>query len=102
MLSAKHIRFWSDKRQSCAQSNGGPKPINPRCEVVATNGMFKYAYRYGRAVMPIDNYFEWKAIWGEKTKQPYAIAMKTGEPIAPPSGTVGATPTAKGTGRLPS
>ena len=44
--------------------------------------MFKYAYRYGRALMPIDGYFEWKAIRGEKTKQPYAIAMKTGEPFA--------------------
>ena len=62
--------------------NGGPRPINARSEVVATNGMFKYAYRYGRALMPIDGYFEWQAIRGERTKQPYAIAMKTGEPFA--------------------
>ena len=44
--------------------------VETRSEVVATNGMFKYAYRYGRALMPIDSYFEWKAIKGEKTKQP--------------------------------
>ena len=29
-----------------------------------------------RAPKPLDGYFEWKAIRGEKTKQPYAIAMK--------------------------
>ncbi len=34
-------------------------------------------HRYGpRAPKPLDGYFEWKAIRGEKTKQPYAIAMK--------------------------
>ena len=45
--------------------NGGPRPINTRSEVVATNGMYKYVYRYDRALMPIDNYFEWQAIRGE-------------------------------------
>ena len=45
--------------------------------VVATSGKFKYAYRYGRALMPIGGYFERKAIRGEKTKQRYAIAMQT-------------------------
>lgn len=60
---------------------GGPRPINARSKVVA-NGMFKYAYRYGRALMPIDNYFEWKAVKGEKMKQPYAMALKTGRPFA--------------------
>jgi putative SOS response-associated peptidase YedK len=32
--------------------------------------------------VPVDNFFEWKAIKGQKTKQPYAIAMKSGEPFA--------------------
>ena len=63
-------------------ADGGPKPVNARSEVVATNGMFKYAYRYGRALMPIDGFFEWKAIRGSRVKQPYAVAMKTGEPFA--------------------
>ena len=48
--------------------NGGPRPINARSEVVATNDMFKYAYRYGRALKPIGNYFVWKAIRRERTK----------------------------------
>ena len=32
--------------------------------------------------MPIDNFFEWRAIKGAKVKQPYAIAMKSGEAFA--------------------
>ncbi len=26
--------------------------------------------------MPVDGFFEWKAIKGQRAKQPYAIAMK--------------------------
>jgi putative SOS response-associated peptidase YedK len=28
--------------------------------------------------VPVDGFFEWKAIKGQKVKQPYAIAMKDG------------------------
>lgn len=61
---------------------GGHKPINAKAEGVATNGMFRSAYRSRRALMPIDGYFEWQAIKGQKAKQPYAIAMKDGELFA--------------------
>lgn len=63
-------------------SKGGYKPINAKAEGVATNGMFKSAYAQRRALMPVDGYFEWKAIKGQKAKQPYAIAMKDGRPFA--------------------
>jgi putative SOS response-associated peptidase YedK len=57
--------------------------INARSETVATNGLFKRAYQQRRALMPIDGFFEWKDIFGTgKDKQPYAIAMKSGEPFA--------------------
>jgi putative SOS response-associated peptidase YedK len=29
----------------------------------------------------VDGFFEWKAIKGQKAKQPYAIAMKDGSPF---------------------
>jgi putative SOS response-associated peptidase YedK len=32
--------------------------------------------------VPVDGFFEWKAIKGHKAKQPYAIAMKDGAPFA--------------------
>ena len=31
--------------------------------------------------LPVDGFFEWKAIKGQKAKQPYAIAMKDGSPF---------------------
>lgn len=60
---------------------GGPRPINAKSETVATNGMFRHAYKSRRALMPIDGFFEWKAIKGSKITQPYAIAMKSLQPF---------------------
>ena len=39
------------------------------------------AYRKRRCILPVDGFFEWKAIKGHKAKQPYAIAMKDGSPF---------------------
>jgi len=32
-------------------------------------------------ILPVDGFFEWKAIKGQKAKQPYAIAMEDGVPL---------------------
>ena len=34
-----------------------------------------------RCIVLVDGFFEWKAIKGQKAKQPYAIAMKDGSPL---------------------
>ena len=60
---------------------GRPPPINARSETVASSGMFKQAYMARRCLIPISGFFEWKAIKGQKAKQPYAIAMASGEPF---------------------
>lgn len=57
------------------------KPINATAERVATAPMFRGAYARRRCILPIDNFFEWRAIKGAKVKQPYAIALKSGEPF---------------------
>ncbi|MEY9199092.1 putative SOS response-associated peptidase YedK [Sinorhizobium fredii] len=62
---------------------GRPPPINARSEGISTVGLFKDAYRRRRCLIPVDGFFEWKDIFGTgKNKQPYAIAMKSGEPFA--------------------
>jgi len=68
---------------SWAKSAGDRRPpINARCEGIATNGMFKYAYGSRRALMPIDGFFEWWDVLGTgKNKRPYAIAMKNDQPF---------------------
>ncbi|OWK23328.1 hypothetical protein AJ87_36460 [Rhizobium yanglingense] len=60
-----------------------PPPINARREGIATNGLFKSAYRSKRCLVPINGFFEWKDIFGTgKNKQPYAIAMTDDSPFA--------------------
>ncbi|WP_331374772.1 SOS response-associated peptidase [Sinorhizobium chiapasense] len=65
------------------QQRPGRPPINARREGISTNGMFKWAYANRRCLIPIDGFFEWKDIYSTgKNKQPYAIAMRSGEPFA--------------------
>ena len=55
--------------------------INAKCETVRTLPTFRDAYRRRRCILPVDGFFEWKAIKGQRAKQPYAIAMKDGSPF---------------------
>jgi len=48
---------------------------------VRTLPTFRDAYARRRCIIPVDGFFEWKAIKGQKAKQPYAIAMKDGSPF---------------------
>jgi putative SOS response-associated peptidase YedK len=57
------------------------EPINAKCETVDRLPMFREAYRRRRCILPVDGFYEWKAIKGQKAKQPYAIAMKDGNPF---------------------
>ena len=69
------IPYW------CSDTKGGRKPINAKCETVRDLPTFRDAYRRRRCIVPVDGFFEWKAIKGQKAKQPYAIAMKDGAPF---------------------
>ena len=42
---------------------------------------FRDAYRLRRCILPVDRFYEWKAIKGQRAKQPYAIAMQDGSPF---------------------
>jgi putative SOS response-associated peptidase YedK len=69
------IPYW------CEDPKGGRRPINAKCETVRSLPSFREAYRKRRCILPVDGFFEWKAIRGQKAKQPYAIAMKDGGPF---------------------
>jgi putative SOS response-associated peptidase YedK len=69
------IPYWTE------DPKGGRKPINAKAETVRTLPAFRDAYRNRRCIVPIDSFFEWKAIKGQKAKQPYAIGMKNGSPF---------------------
>lgn len=60
------------------------KPINARCETVATSPLFRGAFREGRCLVPVTGYYEWEARAGGP-KQPHhftpigtAIALLAG------------------------
>ena len=72
---------WGLIPHQCQDPKGGREPINAKCETVATLPTFRDAYHRRRCIVPVDGFFEWKAIKGQKAKQPYAIAMKNGEPF---------------------
>ena len=69
------IPYW------CEDPKGGRKPINAKAETVANLPMFRDAYARRRCILPVDGFFEWKAIKGSKAKQPFAIAMRDGTPF---------------------
>ena len=65
----------------CQDPAGGHKPINAKCETVHRLPMFKDAYRRRRCILPVDGFYEWRAIKGQRAKKPYAIAMKDDKPF---------------------
>jgi putative SOS response-associated peptidase YedK len=54
--------------------------INARGETAKTTPAFRDAYKSRRCLVPAEAFFEWRA--EGKTKQPYAIAMRTRESFA--------------------
>ena len=54
------IPYW------CQDQKGGGKPINAKCETVRSLSTFRDAYRRRRCIVPVDGFFEWKAIKGQK------------------------------------
>lgn len=78
----RDLLWWGLIPNWTKTADGGRKPINAKAETVPSLPSFRDAYQHRRCLLPIDNFFEWKAIKGAKTKQPYAIAMQSGEPFA--------------------
>jgi putative SOS response-associated peptidase YedK len=54
----------------CQDPKGGRKPINAKCETVDRLPLFRDAYRRCRCILPVDGFYEWKAIKGQKAKRP--------------------------------
>jgi putative SOS response-associated peptidase YedK len=72
---------WGLIPHGCQDPTGGRKPINAKAETVAELRTFRDAFAQRRCIVPVDGFFEWRAIKGARAKQPYAIAMKDGSPF---------------------
>jgi putative SOS response-associated peptidase YedK len=80
MISLDPLR-WGLIPHWCGDPKGGRRPINAKCETVRSLPTFRDAYCRRRCIVPVDGFFEWKAIKGQRAKRPYAVAMKDGKPF---------------------
>jgi len=70
------IPGWAKDRSIAARM------INARSETAAEKPSFRTALSRRRCIVPATGFYEWKAIEGRKTKQPYLIGRSDGAPLA--------------------
>lgn len=64
-------------RWGFAGPNNAPL-INARSETAASKPTFAEAFAQRRCLVPADGFYEWQAMDGQKTKQPWRIGLKGG------------------------
>src|SRR5437667_6400831 len=64
------IPSWADNPKI------GSSLINARADTVATKPAFRTALKKRRCLIPADGFYEWQAIPGQKTKQPFLIGVR--------------------------
>jgi putative SOS response-associated peptidase YedK len=69
------IPFWAK------DPSIGLGTINAKAETITTAPAFREAIKYRRCLVPADAFYEWQKL-DAKNKQPFAIAMKDGQPYA--------------------
>ena len=70
------IPFWAKDEKV------GYKMINARADGVTDKNAYKRAFEKRRCIIPVDGFYEWKKVPGQKRKQPYYITRADGEPLA--------------------
>jgi putative SOS response-associated peptidase YedK len=53
----------------------GNSLINARADGVATKPSFRHAFKKKRCLIPVDGFYEWQAVPGQKAKQPFHIGL---------------------------
>jgi len=69
------VPFWAKEAKI------GYSTFNARAEEAATKPAFREALKKRRCLVPADAFYEWKRL-DKKTKHPFAIALRSGEPCA--------------------
>lgn len=60
----------------------GNRMINARAETLQEKPSFRNAFRRRRCLIPADGFYEWRQDPESKTKSPFYIRLKSGEPFA--------------------
>ncbi len=59
-----------------------PLLFNARAETVPEKPMFRQAFKKRRCLIPASGFYEWKAVPGQKSKQPFYISLKDDLPMS--------------------
>jgi putative SOS response-associated peptidase YedK len=59
-----------------------PMLHNARGETLAEKPMFRQAFRRRRCLIPASGFYEWKAVPGQKSKQPFYVSFRDGSPMS--------------------
>ena len=59
----------------------GFSTINAKAETLLSRAIWRVPFQRRRCLIPAEGFYEWKRV-DAKTKQPYAFAMRSGEPFA--------------------
>jgi putative SOS response-associated peptidase YedK len=60
----------------------GDRMINARADKLLTSNAFKRPFERKRCIVPADGFYEWQKLEGKRTKQPWFIRRRDGEPLA--------------------
>ena len=72
---------WGLVPRWAKDDTGGARLINARADGVASKPSFRDALAKRRCLVPADGFYEWRQE-GPGPKQPYAVALRSGEPMA--------------------
>lgn len=79
---ARHLDVlrWGLVPRWSKDATGAARMMNARAESVAGKPAFREAFRRRRCLVPMDGFYEWRT--DGKAKQPFACALRSGEPMA--------------------
>jgi putative SOS response-associated peptidase YedK len=79
---ARHLDVlrWGLVPRWAKDAAGAARLMNARDDGVASKPSFREAFRRRRCLIPMDGFYEWRA--EGKAKQPYAVALRIGAPMA--------------------
>jgi putative SOS response-associated peptidase YedK len=70
------VMSWGFRPGWVTPKPGVPPPINARAETLLVRPMFRDAIVAQRCIIPADGFFEWKAVPGQRQKQPMFIRLR--------------------------
>jgi putative SOS response-associated peptidase YedK len=70
------VPFWAE------DLSVGARMINARAETILEKPAFRRPLATRRCIIPADGFYEWQALAGSKTKQPWYIARRDGDVLA--------------------